>query len=383
MASKSQEKVTLTAHCLCKANTFTADVPRSQLPLQASVCHCDSCRHVTGGLYFAGLKWPTPRTAMDFSKLKTFSYFPTIDIFFCPTCSTPMFYDKEDKAAFGVLTGVLTNEPVNLVKIARQIYVQDTIDGGASIWLQDKLHGSDTKCYLLDPERNPESVPEKWPPASDLTGYETKKEDAVPMRCKCKGVDLVLHRGDYSNVKDEDLPFNTDPKTHKFIGGFCGCDSCRLQSGIDVFNWTFSEMKNIAFGASDKPFPTSAPELKDLVDVHDPAIGTLTYYASSPGIQRYFCSTCSACIFYASDTRPTVIDVAMGLLEASDGARAEGLLSWPYGKRISFREDGDGGWREKLFDQVEKNAEEYRIARGYPKNSHRIVRDENGGRSPE
>jgi hypothetical protein len=319
---------------------------------------------------------------MDISKLKAFRYFPTIDILFCPTCSTPMFYDKENREAFGVLTGVLTNLSVDLVKIARQIYVQDTIDGGASVWFQDRLHGSRIKCFLLDAERNPEEVPADWPSVSHLTGYDAKKEDAVPIRCKCQGVDLLLHRGNYSGVEEKDLPFNIDPKTHKLLAGFCGCDSCRLQSGIDVFNWTFTEMKNIAFGQSEKPFPTLAPDLKKLVDTKDPVIGTLTYYASSPGVHRYFCSTCSACIFYAADRRPGFLDVAMGVLRASDGARAEGLLSWPYGARISYREDGDGGWREKLFDDVEKNAEEYRIAREYPKNWLRVAKDENGGRSP-
>lgn len=80
---------------------------------------------------------------------------------------------------------------------------------------------------------------------------------------------------------------------------------------------------------------------------------------------------------------PHHLDVAVGVLEASDGARAEGLLSWPYGARISYREDGDGRWREKLFDNVEKSAEEYRISRGYPKNWIREAKDEKGGRTPQ
>jgi len=120
-----------------------------------------------------------------------------------------------------------------------------------------------------------------------------------------------------------------------------------------------------------------------MADAKDPILGTLTYYSSREDVERYFCSNCSACIFYARDSRPKSLDIAIGVLEASDGARAEGLLSWPYGARISYREDGDGGWREKLFDNIERNAEDYRVKRGYPKNWIRIAKDENGGRSPE
>jgi hypothetical protein len=150
-----------------------------------------------------------------------------------------------------------------------------------------------------------------------------------------------------------------------------------------VCNWTFAEIKNISFGDDKDAFPTSGLELKKLVDTKDPAFGTLAYYSSSADVQRYFCSNCSACIFYAVDDRPNLFDIAVGVLEASDGARAEDLLSWPYGAPITFREDGDGGWREKLFDSVEKHAENYRIARGYPKNWARLEKDEKAGRNTE
>ncbi|KAF2824162.1 hypothetical protein CC86DRAFT_51208 [Ophiobolus disseminans] len=386
MASTSKDVVLLTAHCLCKANTFSSEVPKSQLPLQAYICHCDSCRHVTGALHSVDLRWPTPRAEVNVSKLKVFHLFPSLDLLFCPTCSSPIFFVdlRDTNRLLGVFTGVLKNEAVNLVEFVNQIFVHDTIDGGASAWLRHNFSGSEITRFRFDDTRNePEELPQEWPPATSLTGYEDKKEDAIPIRCKCKGVDLILHRGDYTESKENELPFNIDPKTHKLLAGFCGCDSCRLQSGVDLFNWTFAQIDCVSFGNSDKPFPSSASALKKLVDVKDPALGTLTYYSSRKDVERYFCSKCSACIFYAVNSRPRSLDIAIGVLEASDGARAEGLLSWPYGARISYREDGDGGWREKLFDSCEKAAEQYRIARQYPKNWNRIAKDENGGRSPE
>lgn len=379
MASNNEDSITLTAHCLCKANMFKTDVPKPKLPLLAYVCHCDSCRHVTGALHTADMRWPEPRANVDVSKLKVFEFTHRMHLLFCPTCSTPMFWaSPQDQARLlGVLTGVLSNEKEDLVKFIDQSFVGDTLDGGASVWMRyPNVDGSEMKRFKLGSDaENAEELPQQWPPPHELTGYENKKGDAVPIRCKCKGVDYVLHRGDYSSTGTEELPFNIDPQTHKLLAEACGCDSCRLQSGIDVFHWTFAEMKQISFRNNDKPFPTHSKDLRKLVDVNDATIGTLTYYASSPGVERYFCSNCSACIFYAWQGRPEVLDIAVGVLEASDGARAEGFLSWTYGARIGFREDGDAGWRKGFFDRVEKDGEEYRILRAYAKNWKRLAKD--------
>lgn len=385
MATTSDDAIALTARCLCGTNIYEATVPKSNLPLRAYICHCDSCRHVTGALYSVALRWPIARADVNVSALKVFHHFPSIDLLFCPTCSTPMFFadTKDTTRLLGVLSGVLSNNDVDLIQYANQVYVSDTQDGGASVWLQHNGNGSTIVPYMQDDEGdNSKEVPQDWPPPGELTGYSSRKEDTIPIRCKCEGVDLRLHAGDYSNLKDHELPFNIDPETHKLLAGFCGCDSCRLQAGIDVFNWTFAEMKYISFSNADKPFPITSTELKSMTDAKDPALGTLTYYSSREDVDRYFCSNCSACIFYAVTSRPDHLDIAVGVLRASDGARAEGFLSWPYGARMSYREDGDGGWREKLFDNVEKAAEEYRIMRGYQKNWNRVAKDENGGRSP-
>ncbi|KAH7071025.1 Mss4-like protein [Paraphoma chrysanthemicola] len=386
MASTDQGWVTLTAQCLCKANTFTAKQSKARLPLQAYVCHCDSCRHVTGALYSVDVRWPVPRAEVDVSKLQVFHHFPSIDLLFCPTCSTPIFFaDRNDKnRLLGVFTGVLPNENVDLVQFANHIFVDDTKDGGASVWLRHNANGSEIKRFKLDDQRNnPEELPSDWQPEKLLSGYEKRSKQIVPIRCKCKGIDFTLHHGDYTGVEENQLPFHIDPATHKSLAGFCGCDSCRLQCGVDLMHWTYSELKYITFNKDAPRTVTNASELKSLVDKKDPAIGTLRYYSASESADRYFCRTCSACVFYTNDLRPEIIDIAIGLLEASDGARAESLLSWPYGARIGHHEDADGGWRGKLFDKIEEEAEEYRVQRKYPKNWQRLAKDENGGRTPE
>ncbi|CAO2652708.1 Nn.00g021190.m01.CDS01 [Neocucurbitaria sp. VM-36] len=382
MATTKDDRITLTARCLCEANVFKSEVAKSALPLPANICHCDSCRRVSGALYTTSIRWPEPQSDVDVSKLKVYHFTSNISLLFCPTCSTPIFWVTRNDTSrpLGVWTGALTNVDDDLLKFTDQGFIGDTLDGGASEWLRHpNTDGTENKRYKLDSEaEDAEELPQQWPLPAELTGYEMKKEDAIPFHCRCKGVDLRLHRGNYTDIKEENLPFNIDPKTNKLLASFCGCDSCRLQSGIDVFNWTFAEMKNISFSSQDGNFPGHSHELKKLVDAHDASIGTLSYYASSSDVLRFFCSTCSACIFYACDDRPEIVDIAIGLLEASDGARAEGMLSWIYGSRISYREDGDGGWRQGLFDRIEKGAEDYRIARGYPKNWRRIKDEKDG-----
>lgn len=371
MAFPQDDTVTLTAQCLCKANTFETEIPASKLPLRAYVCHCTSCRHLTGALYTADVRWPEPRANVDVSKLRAFNFSKNIDLLFCPTCSSPVFWSWPNDVShpLAVFTGLLPNDKRDLIEFVGQGFVGDTLDGGASVWLRHpNADGSEMKRFEKDEQGdNAKELPQQWPAPSQLTGYERKKEDAIPIRCKCKGVNFILNRGDYSEVKEEELPWPVDPKTHKKLADLCGCDSCRLQGGVDVFNWTFTEIKLVSFGSTSKSFPPTSTELGELVDAKDPAVGTLVYYRSSPNVQRFFCSRCSACIFYAVNDRTHILDIAVGVLDASDGARAEGLLSWAYGARVSYREDADGGWREGLFDRAERDGEKYRIERDYPK----------------
>jgi len=53
---------------------------------------------------------------------------------------------------------------------------------------------------------------------------------------------------------------------------------------------------------------------------------------------RYFCGKCGASCFWVGDARPELIDVAVGLLTATSGARAETWLKWVT-SRVSFIEE--------------------------------------------
>lgn len=300
---------------------------------------------------------------------------------FCPTCLTPIFFanthDPNDQLKF--LTATLKNDPGDLIKINKHIFVGDTKDGGASMWLRNpNVDGEEAKRYYARDKNEKgepvEPVPYTWPSEDTQTGYEVKPDGPVPIWCKCKGVNLVWMPRGYEGVERKELPWFVDPDTHKALGGICACESCRLHGG-DVCTWGFAELRDISSANGSEGFPDSTTELRALVDACDPSIGTLTYYASSPDVQRYSCSVCSATVFYACDDRTFMVDVGIGLFEASDGARAEGILSWAYAGAASHLGENRGGWRRNLFQRLIREDEDWREARGFPRNWMSLARE--------
>lgn len=276
----------------------------------------------------------------------------------------------------GVFTGCLKNIDTEILRFERHIFVGDTIDGGSSVWLQHpNADGSIAKRY--EKRTNSNELPSDWP-SPCMTGYDSRSEqEFLPIHCRCRGVNLRLHRGDYLGKKKEEVPWFIDYKTGKMIASFDTCYSCRLQSGVDIFHWTFAELKNVSFGDGiGGVFPRNKNELAKAIDAGNERFGTLGYYQSSPDVHRYFCTSCSAVIFFASGEREEVVDVAVGVLDSPDGARAEGFLSWTLGGAVAWAKDCKGGWREGMLERVIDEAEKWRVQRGYPKNWKRIEVEE-------
>jgi len=392
--------VELTAECLCKANKFTSHVQRAELPLRAVYCHCDSCRHVTGAMHTSDIPWHGDGAAIHSAEtLRRYAFSQRLGLLFCGTCGTPLFFETRVEGSaihkYGVLTGVLANVDVkSLFKITDHIFVGDTLDGGATPWFCDTnddgierprlWHGQMDQSELLERPLVANSDATVLAPSTDDKENKSENEkDEIPIRCKCGGVDLVLRRpiADYATKARPELPWFVDPVSNKSLGGFDACDSCRLSSGTDVFNWTFCLMQHLSFPTSgNDPFPQSTIELKKVVAApgsdRDSRWGTLTFYESSLDVQRYFCGRCSATVFYAADDRPEMVDLAIGLLWSQNGARAEELVSWDFGGKMVWRQDAVGGWRECFIERIEEAADRWRIQRGLPKNWRRIQNEE-------
>ncbi|KAK4191298.1 hypothetical protein QBC35DRAFT_376106 [Podospora australis] len=383
---EEEKKIQLKAQCLCKSETITTSISPSSLPLRGTSCHCTSCRHLTGALRSSDAIWPSivPRDS-----LKYYPFSPKTGVLFCGTCSSPMFWEDRpfpdaspEETTYRVFTGVLSKEMEEgkkpLVKWEHHMFVADTIDGGATCWLRRMGQADDIQMWMGGIGGSEEITEQKpWPAIDSLPAArgEGVKGD-VKLRCHCGGVDLVLRAGeaqkefsDFAKNKKEGetMPWFVDPVApHKFLAVQDACDSCRIWSGGELWTWTFSFLKHLSF-TSGEGLPGDTTELRKAVEEKDPRMGTLGVYASSADVQRYHCTRCSASVFYAVDSRPDLVDFAVGLLHSPDGgARAESLLSWSWGDQIGLRQDMLGTWREGLLLDAEMEAEEWRAKRGYP-----------------
>lgn len=386
MSSGDSSNVELSTKCLCGTQSFVASVPRTSLPLQGMCCHCTSCRHVTGALYSSFVPWPGSVEEVQNSSLSSYALSATLDLLFCGKCSGPLFWRRQHDSrpeTLNAFTGPLENisEPY-VVSMANHIFVGDTIDGGASPWLRF-LNADGTESKRWRGDSGLEQLTSDWPAITDLMKVDAKTcQDVYPIQCHCKGVDLVLRRGDpdFAKMTKDELPFFIDPTTHKHITTFDACSFCRPMFGDDIIHWTFALLQHLDFASSaptrgGRGFPKTAQDLKNAVasPTLDGRFGTLSMYSSSDDVQRYFCSRCSATIFYAVDDRPDLVDVAVGVLNAPEGARAESLLLWGLGSNVGGENTIRGGWRENYVAAAKKAAEEWRVRRGYPKTWRRIA----------
>ncbi|PKS05104.1 hypothetical protein jhhlp_008471 [Lomentospora prolificans] len=375
----SNDTVELVAQCLCKTHTFKATVPASFLPLSVTTCHCNSCRHATGALYLSDADWPNQNE--DISALEVYDFSPNLQEFFCKSCGTRMFCkDRKPGSKLGVITGTLQNAP-NLVRYDNHIFVGDTRDGGATMYLR-KSHPDAKPARRFSKHTDSEEYPEDWPSNFDLPDPEAKASpELTPLYCHCRGVNLLLKSATDLEGREK-LPFYVNPGSFKYLGSFDACDSCRISFGADITTWTFAALDHIGFPATQHPGTTPETfepiakttfDLKAAVasETKDSRLGTLEFYQSSPDVERYFCSKCAASVFYAVHNRPSIVDIGVGLLDHPSGARAEGLIHWSYGS-VGRTEDVEGSWREHLARCVKEDAEKWRLQRGYPKSARRI-----------
>ncbi|OLN87198.1 hypothetical protein CCHL11_03550 [Colletotrichum chlorophyti] len=264
-----------------------------------------------------------------------------------------------------VVTGALENVP-GLVVYSSHMFVEDTLDGGASAWLPRVHNGTPIKRWRQLRGKS-EELPPDWPPQRAVTDTQRSAKAspaATSIYCNCKGVQFTLRSAvDLESVPEKELPWYIEPQTLKYRAKPDVCDSCRITSGVDMVEWAYAPLSHIEFNSKTaqgpSEFPASLAALRDAVssDSRDPRLGTLAMYQSSPGVERYFCAECSANVFYSVHDRDGIVDIAVGLLDHPDGARAEGLLAWSYGQ-IAYEEDAREGWREGLVSAAKAYGKE-------------------------
>lgn len=338
--------ITLKFHCHCNLASYTLSVPSSSLPLGSAICHCSSCRHVTGQLAGSFVALP-PQVELDVSHLTRYASSEWYTRYFCPRCGADVANYAGGK--WRLCTGLLDKEVFAKGWLERkQIFVEGAGDGGMSVWLPglDKMTGG---AEGMPPEKGTYFVPRE----TNGSSKGARGEEKVSASCHCRGVQFTL-----THPEDDDLSLGLytdggkwwlrDSGRH-YAAVFDACESCRLTTGFELVTWAHVPRANIRM-MDGSPFQLEA--------------GTLMHYDSSPGIQRDFCARCGATVFFRKDSRkPEVWDVAVGLLQAESGARAEEWLTWDaevsLGEEavdrglVRMLEDGLKSWKERKRDHNE------------------------------
>lgn len=338
----------LTVSCSCGVATHTFHLPASALPLPAHLCSCDISRRISGSLLtsYVSITLETVSSQRpDTSSLTAYDSSSILRRWFCTTCGTHMYLEYHSDGHFEAATGTLQCETSDdVVDFKSCMWIGDTKDGGASEWVKE-INGKrlDTWSQNADDQAVHDTVLPVPLPADG--------KDAIYAHCHCKGVEFWITPPDASS-KSSQSPYpdlliahhlnkSANPNNEpwwlpsdgiRYLAGTCTCNSCRRASGFDVTFWAFVPTSNIFLdSALTQPFSQG-----------DQYWGTMRTFESSPGVLRTFCSRCGANVFWHGDEgksgRKYLVDVAVGLLDAPSGARAEEILAW-WTERVSFRED--------------------------------------------
>jgi len=262
-----------------------------------------------------------------------------------------MYLEYYSDGHFEAATGTLQCERSDeIVRFESLMWIGDTRDGGASS-LVTHVDGRELKRWTRKAESSEESSAHKF-----RTQVHSDQGEAVPAHCHCRGIEfwitppspisldhktakspfpdlLIPHHLNHERAHNPDNMSWWSPNGTRWRAGTCACASCRKACGFDITFWAFVPTANIFLDDTcTKRFPGGGEYW-----------GTMKTYASSKGVTRTFCKTYGANVFWNGDEknfgRRGLVDVAVGLLDARSGARAEEVLDW-WCRRVSFAEDG-------------------------------------------
>ena len=341
----------LKASCMCGQLSASCNVPNKDFPVEYTICHCWTCRHMTGLLALTLLNVHRPLTVKGTPVQYTYPGGPkTFSRYFCGHCGTSVYEDGEPPTRYASLCSGALEKLDGLANIKSHIYVSDTGDGGLSVWLPQ----------LPAFEEKTGGAPYTGP----FVGQELARhaaDERLDCTCRCGGVQFYITRPNeesrdlHSDFSNSLAPLDGGEDRHKNAGDVkwwisadgkryaacnCACYSCRKFSGYDLQQWAFVPLVNI-LQKDGRPMDFSMGKLKE--------------YSSSEGVIRHFCGGCGATVFFRSMKRPKLIDVSVGLMDASSGSRAEEWLKWQL-DRVSYIEDAH---HTKLVGMLHEGLKEY------------------------
>ncbi|PGH30711.1 hypothetical protein GX50_06524 [[Emmonsia] crescens] len=358
---------TLTAHCFCRAVHYYLSIPITSLPLRTHICHCSICRytHGTPCIFHAPLPAGiTPQWIAPSGPHSLTSYKPTSSALcervFCSTCgcqigdfwpAKPINSNKEEEEGeqnaaddrhWTVSTSIFTDHSPSNFQIDKHSFTDSALGGAGLHQLLPRIGGREMKVYtghFLPPDVNRILPQAPAPPKAEFGGTDGK-EERLRAECHCGGVSFTFPRPTQDVLDNPTLSefvSPTDPR--KWVACLDLCDDCRLLNGTHVIAWTFLPLHLLE--------PAVGTDL---------SIGTTKTFVSSKGVRRAFCGTCGATVFYWCEDEAIMVDVALGLVRATEGLFVESWMTWRNG-RVAYKESGerfDKDFAEAMVGGIER-----------------------------
>jgi len=284
---ESQTITTVQATCHCGENSFTLHYPSASLPVSASICHCDTTRHVTGVLFATFAPVPdgtsliadinSPPPSVSEYRSSTFA-----SRYFCATCGAKLaFYHREFEKWF-IAIGLLERVD-GIVKIERHQWVGDTADGGILQIMKDDL-----PRYYQGPNSG------IFTPVESSFTTSVIKTESLHAKCHCGGFQATIVRPSAAQIENEEARDQCLASSgDRWRAGQCLDRACRTSSGLSLTSWCW--------------FPKSHVKM-----THS---STLVSYRSSQRKIRQFCRGCGATVSITKEDWPWRCQIAMGLIE--------------------------------------------------------------------
>ena len=315
--TEDEQGKTLTAQCYCKSLHFTLTLPTSILPLSVHLCHCSVCRYTHGTMCIFHAPLPTgiaPQFVAPSSLDSLTAYtWPGSQCtrYFCSTCGCHMGDFSPDDGAWVVSTSFFAKDET-VFQIKTHVFTESALGGGLNDWLP---RIGDREMKIWNP-KDDSAAPLQPQPERGPDG-----EERLRAQCHCGGVSFTIPRPNEEVLNNPTMKGYVSPvdKT-KWAATIDACDDCRLMSGSHVIGWTFI------------PLDLCEPKIRS-----DLRTGTSKTFQSSPNVLRSFCGTCGATVFFSYDERrpnerENIVDLAVGILRAPEGVKAENWLTWRTGR---------------------------------------------------
>ncbi|CAG8943092.1 unnamed protein product [Penicillium salamii] len=340
MASK-----TLTASCRCNSVHFTVTIPTEALPLKIHLCHCSMCRYSHGAPCAFHAPLP-PGVELQFigpsgyDKMTSYRHAASVATgYFCSTCGCQI---GGFESQWTISTSIFdaNREDEGIWKFNAHMLPDSAPDGGlAAVFSAVDGHQMETENLGLSPQA--------------IAGSDSKPPDReskdLLAQCHCTGVSFLIARPSeefIASPQSKGLISSSDKR--KWLARMDLGDDSRLVSGANVISWMSVSADHIT---------PSLP--KDLL------IGSARAYCPTKDTLLVFCGTCGATVFSHSDERPEIVDVAMGIVRAPEGAMAEDWNVWE--TKVSQPESGmryQAGFARALTEGMQRWGAE----RGHPRN---------------